>query len=314
MSPQTSAENGLPVRPPGGIIAPAAPPRRLAVASAEVALAVAVVAVVTFLALGLRSLAVRAQMMATPGLFLYVPPIAALAYRAGRAAGLLAALLATATVWAYLMRPIDSWPAVTSTLPVLILFAVTVFGVAEGFARARDGTRRRRGVEYGTAHLAAIVESSDDAIFSKSMDAVILSWNLGAQRLYGYTAEEAVGRPVAMLAPPERPDEIPAIMVRLRNGETISRFETVRVRKDRGRVDVALTISPIRDGEGRIIAASTIVRDISSRLRLERRQHFLVEFTAALSGAVTRGQVAQAVVEHVTAALGAAAAALWLAT
>lgn len=178
--------------------------------SGEVALAVAVVAVVTFLALGLRSLSARSQMIVTPGLFLYIPPLAALAYRAGRAVGLLAALLATVAAWAYLLPRTDSWAAVTATLPALTLFAVTVFGVAEGFARVRDGERRRRGVEYGTAHLAAIVESSDDAIFSKSTDAVILSWNLGAQRLYGYTPEEAVGRPVAMLAPPERPDEIPA--------------------------------------------------------------------------------------------------------
>lgn len=277
-------------------------------------MAVAVVAAVTFLAVGLRSLSVRSQMIATPGLFLYIPPIAALAYGAGRAVGLLAAFVATAAAWAYLLPATDSWPAVASTLPVLALFAVTVFGVAEGFARASDTERRRRGVENGTAHLAAIVESSDDAIFSKSMDAVILSWNVGAQRLYGYTAGEAVGRPVAMLAPPERPDEISTIMARLRNGETISRFETVRVRKDGGRVDVALTISPIRDRDRRIIAASTIARDISSRLRLERRQHLLVDITAALSGAVTPGQVAQAIVERATAGLGGAAAALWLAT
>ncbi len=314
VSSQPSAENGLPVRPRGGVIAPAAPPRRVAAVSGEIVLAVAVVAVVTFLALGLRSLSVRSQMIVTPGLFLYIPPIAVLAYRAGRAVGLLAALLATAAAWAFLLPARDSWPAVASTLPVLALFAVTVFGVAEGFARAGDAERRRRGIEYRTAHLAAVVESSDDAIFSKSMDAAILSWNLGAQRLYGYTAEEAVGGPVAVLAPPERPDEIPTIMARLRKGETISRFETVRVRKDGSRVDVALTISPIRDREGRIIAASTIARDISSRLRLERRQRLLIDITAALSGAVTPGQVAQAIVEHATAGLGAAAAALWLAT
>jgi PAS domain S-box-containing protein len=146
------------------------------------------------------------------------------------------------------------------------------------------------------------------------MDAVILSWNLGARRLYGYTAEEIVGRPVATLVPPDRPDEIPTIMARLRQGETISRPETVRVRKDGSCVDVALTVSPIRDGAGRIVAASTIARDISGRLRLERRQQLLIDVTAALSGAVTPGQVAQAVVEHVAAGLGAAAAALWLTT
>lgn len=278
------------------------------------ALAAALVAAVTLIGIALRSVSVRSPTIVAPGLFLFIPLIAALAYRAGRGIGLWTALLATVAVWAYLLPATDSWPAVTATLPTLALFAVTAFGAAEGFARAREGEQQRRRIEYATAHLAAIVESSDDAIFSKSMNAVILSWNLGAERLYGYTAEEIVGRPVATLVPPERPDEIPTIMARLRRGETISRFETVRVRKDGSRVDVALTISPIRDGAGRIIAASTIARDISSRLRLEQRQQLLVDVTAALSGAVTPGQVAHAVVERATAGLGAAAAALWLTT
>ncbi|HEV2440098.1 MAG TPA: SpoIIE family protein phosphatase [bacterium] len=277
-------------------------------------LAAALVAAVTIVALGLRSLSQRSQMIVTPGLFLFLPPIAALSYRAGRGVGLWTALLATVASWLYLLPPTDSWPAVEGTLPILALFAITAFGAAEGFARARESERRRRGVEFATAHLAAIVESSDDAIFSKSMDAVILSWNLGAERLYGYTPAEAVGRPVAMLAPPEHPNEIPTLMARLRKGETITRFDTVRVRKDGSRVDVALTISPIRDHTGCIIAASTIARDISSRLRLEQRQRLLVDVTAALSGAATPGQVAHAVVEHAAAGLGAPAAALWLTT
>ena len=277
-------------------------------------LAAVLTGVVTILALALRALSLRSQMIVTPGLFLFIPPIAALAYRAGRGIGLWTALLATVAAWAYLLPPADSWPVVEGTLPTLALFAIIAFGAAEGFARAREAEQRRRSVEYGTAHLAAIVESSDDAIFSKSMDAVILSWNLGAERLYGYTVEEAVGRPVVMLVPPERPDEIPAIMARLRRGETISRLETVRVRKDGSRLDVSLTISPIRDTTGRIITASTIARDISGRLRLERRQRLLADVTAALSGAVTPGQVARAIVEHSTAGLGAAAAALWLTT
>jgi len=249
-----------------------------------------------------------------PGLFLFIPLIAALAYRAGRGVGLWTALLATVAAWAYLLPPAGTWPAVEATLPTLALFSITAFGTAEGFARAREMERGRRGVAFATAHLAAIVESSDDAIFSKSMDAVILSWNLGAERLYGYTPEEAVGRPVAMLAPPERPDEIPTLMARLRKGETIARFDTVRVRKDGGRVDVALTISPIRDDTGRIIAASTIARDISIRLRLEQRQQLLADVTAALSGAAIPSQVAHAIVEHATEGLGASAAALWLTT
>jgi anti-anti-sigma factor len=173
--------------------------------------------------------------------------------------------------------------------------------------------RRRPNAAHTQAHLAAIVETSDDAIFSKTMDAVLLSWNRGAERLYGYTASEAVGHPVSMLVPPERPDEIRGIMARLAAGETITHLQTVRVRKDGTRIDVSLTISPIRDGTGRIVSASTIARDISDRVRFEQRQQFLIDITAALSGAVTPGQVAHAIVER-AAGLGAAAAALWLTT
>ena len=314
MSAQSSVDNGRPNRPPGGVVAPAVPRRRLGAAWAQFALAALLVAVVTFLGVTLGSFAARSQTVVTPGLFLFIPPIAALAYSAGRVVGLWTAFLATVATWAYLLPPANSWAEVKATLPTLALFAITAFGAAEGFARAREAEQRRRSVEYAQAHLAAIVESTDDAIFSKSMDAVILSWNLGAERLYGYTAEEAVGRPVSMLAPPERPDEIPTIMARLRAGETIRRLETIRVRKDGGRVDVALTISPIRDAAGRIIAASTITRDISGPVRLEQRQRLFIDIIAALSGAVTPGQVAQAIVERSTAGLGAAAAALWLIT
>ena len=295
-------------------MASAVVPRRLVIIWAEVALAAVLVAVVTSLVVALDLLAGRSRAVVTPGLFLYIPPIAALAYRAGRTVGLWTAVLAIVAVWRYLLPPTNTWAAVEATLPALALFAIVAIGAAEGFARTRDAERRRRGVEFATAHLAAIVESSDDAIFSKSMDAVIVSWNLGAERLYGYTADEIVGRPVATLAPPERPGEIAALMARLRRGETITRLDTVRVRKDGSRVDVSLTISPIWDGAGRIIAASTIARDISSRLRLEQRQQLLVDVTAGLSGAVSPGQVAQVIVERATTGLGATATALWLTT
>ncbi|HEY9282801.1 MAG TPA: PAS domain S-box protein [Pyrinomonadaceae bacterium] len=119
--------------------------------------------------------------------------------------------------------------------------------------------------------LAALVESADDAIITKTLDGRITSWNRGAERIFGYTAREAVGRPVSILIPADRPDEEPAILARLRSGERISHYETVRVRKDGSRVDVSLAVSPIKGPDGRIIGAAKIARDISDRRRAEEK-------------------------------------------
>jgi PAS domain S-box-containing protein len=155
----------------------------------------------------------------------------------------------------------------------------TIAGVVLVF---RDVTETRRAME-ARLRLAAIVESSEDAIISKNLDGIILSWNEGAERLFGYTSEEMVGRPLSMLVPPDYPDDLPAIMARLRRGERIDHYETVRMRKDGSRVDVSLTISPIKDTEGKIIGASKIARDISPRKRTEAALHFLAESSKALA-------------------------------
>jgi PAS domain S-box-containing protein len=115
------------------------------------------------------------------------------------------------------------------------------------------------------ALLAAIVESSDDAIISKDLNGTITSWNRGAERLFGYAAAEAVGQPVTMLIPEERLDEEPSILGRVRAGEPVQHYETVRRRKDGTLVDISLTVSPIRDGQGQVIGASKIARDITER-------------------------------------------------
>ncbi len=117
--------------------------------------------------------------------------------------------------------------------------------------------------------LAAIVESSDDAIVSKDLNGIILSWNSGAQRIFGYSAAEAIGQPITLIIPKELQDEEREILKRLRSGERLDHFETVRLRKDGVRVNVSLTISPVRDSEGRIVGASKIGRDISERRRFE---------------------------------------------
>ena len=130
-------------------------------------------------------------------------------------------------------------------------------GRAAQLAVTRDVTRRKQD-ESVRAHLAAIVDSSDDAIVSKNLQGIIQSWNVAAQRIFGYTAEEAIGRSVLMLLPANRQEEEAAILARLRAGERVDHFESVRVTKDGRHIDVSLTISPVRDSSGRIIGASKV--------------------------------------------------------
>jgi PAS domain S-box-containing protein len=119
--------------------------------------------------------------------------------------------------------------------------------------------------------LAIIVASSDDAIFSKTLEGVIVSWNTGAERMYGYSSEDVIGRPVSLLAPSDRVDEIPEILERVKRGEHIVQYEAVHVRKDGKQIDVGMTISPIKDGAGVITGASTISRDITERKRADEQ-------------------------------------------
>jgi PAS domain S-box-containing protein len=131
---------------------------------------------------------------------------------------------------------------------------------ADTAARDADELRSR---------LAAIVAGSDDAIISKTLEGVIVTWNEGATRIFGYTPEEAIGRPITMLIPPERLDEEPRILARLRKGERVDHFETVRARKDGHLVDISLTVSPVRNSAGEIVGASKIARDITQQKRAE---------------------------------------------
>ena len=121
--------------------------------------------------------------------------------------------------------------------------------------------------------LAAIVDSSDDAIISKSLDGVITSWNAGAERLFGYTAKEAIGQHISLIIPANRRDEETTILERIRRGEPIDHFDTVRARKDGTTLDISLTISPVRDAAGKIVGASKIARDFTERKRIERELH-----------------------------------------
>jgi PAS domain S-box-containing protein len=165
----------------------------------------------------------------------------------------------------------------------------------------RDVTAQRRTEQDRTAQLltarllASIVESSDDAIISKSLDGVIRSWNAAAQRLFGYTADEAIGRHISLVIPPERIAEEDHIIANLRAGQRIDHFETVRQRRDGGRLFVSLTVSPIKDDTGTVVGASKIVRDITDRKRLEDD---LRQLAASLSEADRRKDEFLATLAH----------------
>jgi PAS domain S-box-containing protein len=171
--------------------------------------------------------------------------------------------------------------------------------------------------------LAAIVESSDDAIISKDLNGVIVSWNAAAQRMFGYTADEAVGKSIRMLIPDDRQGEEDHVLGRIRDGDRIEHFETIRKRKDGTLLPISLTVSPIVDDDGRVIGASKIARDISDRKHLEEeRARLLVQaennaaiterlnkFGIRVASALDRDTVVQAVTdtgtELTTAAFGA---------
>jgi PAS domain S-box-containing protein len=141
--------------------------------------------------------------------------------------------------------------------------------VKERTASLQSEIADRRRAQEIAEHLAAVVESSDDAIISKTLDGTITAWNRGAEKVFGYSSAEAVGKPMALLLPPERAEEEAGILARIRCGESISHFETVRVRKDGKKIDVSVTISPISDAKGAIVGASKIARDVTAHKQAE---------------------------------------------
>lgn len=170
----------------------------------------------------------------------------------------------------------------------------------------------RQQVEAQSRLLAAIVESSDDAIISKDLNGVITSWNRGAERIFGYTADEIIGRPVTMLMPPDRQAEEPVILSRLRMGERIDHFETIRRRKDGTELHISLTISPVKDATGRIVGASKIARDITDRKRAEKQQQVLYELASAVNRAAALPEIYDAALNAVLRSQGANRASILL--
>ena len=190
-------------------------------------------------------------------------------------------------------RPIDDSGAPIRAPRGSLLGVVLVF---------RDITERKRAEEI-RARLAAIVDSSEDAIIGKTLEGLITSWNQGAERMYGYTANEVIGQPIALLAPPDRPDEVPDILARLARGEAIENYETLRVRRDGQVIPVSLAILPLSDLSGAIIGASTIARDITvqkqAEAEVERRRReteMLADLAQSLSASLDLDTVLQRVV------------------
>src|SRR5512140_2508152 len=147
----------------------------------------------------------------------------------------------------------------------------------------RRSDHRHFEADERTALLASIVNSSDDAIISKTTEGVITSWNAAAEKIYGYTAAEILGKPISILVPKDRPDETAELLARIRDGARVEHYETIRIRKDGRTIAVSLTVSPIHDGEGRVIGASTIARDVTER---NRHLHETDERTALLASIV----------------------------
>ncbi|HTM76086.1 MAG TPA: PAS domain S-box protein, partial [Devosia sp.] len=215
-------------------------------------------------------------------------------------------------------RPIRDVEAIAErpdgTLIPFLAFPTPIFGpdgALLGAVNMLVDITDRQSADETAQRYAAIVESSDDAILAKDLDGTIITWNRGAEHLFGYTAAEAIGKPVAMLIPADRPDEEPNILSRIRQGERIDHYETIRRRKDGSLVEISLTVSPIRNRAGRVIGASKIAHDITDRRRAEEQQHLLLRemdhrvknlFTLASSlvtlsarSAVTSEEMAQAV-------------------
>jgi len=147
--------------------------------------------------------------------------------------------------------------------------------IAEELRRANEELHRRTSEQLGEyrTRLASIIDSSEDAIIGKDLDGTITSWNQGAERIYGYSPEDVVGKHISILAPSDRPDEIPEILRKINRGESVEHFESARVAKDGRRLDVSISVSPLRDAKGDVVGASAIARDITAQKRTEGQLH-----------------------------------------
>jgi two-component system, chemotaxis family, CheB/CheR fusion protein len=197
---------------------------------------------------------------------------------------------------------------------VLVELAITALRTGNELmftAYLRDITDRSRG-EEASRRLAAIIESSDDAIITKDLNGTITSWNAAAERLFGYKPDEIVGQSILTLIPTDRHHEEPGIIGRIRRGERIDHYETVRRRKDGTLFDISVTVSPLKDKKGQIIGASKIARDISDRIQNERRRNAQYSVASLLAGSWSTAEVGPRVIESVAGVGNWVAGSIWL--
>jgi PAS domain S-box-containing protein len=166
------------------------------------------------------------------------------------------------------------------------------YGKPRQYMAIRADITERKRAEEAREHLATVVDSSDDAIISKTLDGTVKTWNRGAEIVFGYSASEIVGKPMLMLIPPERVHEESDILARVRRGESVEHFETVRLRRDGKKIDISATISPIKDGSGAVVGASKIARDITERKQAEDRLAGQAEELSRQSEELLRSQQA----------------------
>ncbi len=204
-----------------------------------------------------------------PSAFFALPIVVWAALRFGpREAATVAVALSAITIWGT-VRDVGPFGGRTPNESLLLLHVFLAVIAITGVILAAILAERKR-VELSWRWLAPIVESTDDAVIGKSLDGTILSWNKAAERMYGYSAVEAIGQPMSILAPPERNDDVARLLENIRHGEPLVQYETERMRKDGTRFNTSLTLSPIKDMAGNILGASTIERDTTAQKRAEQ--------------------------------------------
>jgi two-component system, LuxR family, sensor kinase FixL len=194
-----------------------------------------------------------------------------------------------------------------TVFPIDLSVAEMKVGGQRGFIGVIRDISERKEAESARDHLAAIVESSSDAVIGKDMAGYITSWNRGAEATYGYSVAEAVGQPVSMLAPPALQGEIPALIERIRSGDVVSNYETTRVAKDGRHLDVSLTLSPILDAAGQIVGVSAIARDVTALNRAQRRIRELTAEMVHMSRLTDMGQLSSSLAHELNQPLTAIA-------
>jgi PAS domain S-box-containing protein len=213
----------------------------------------------------------------------YYPAIVVATLLGGFWLGSLASVLSGILAWWLFMPPTFGFSfdgGQISSVLAFLLVCILLVGAVAALNAAVDllvvEIDNRRKAQLALQQLETVAETSEDAIITKDLNGIITSWNEGAERIFGYSADEVIGKSISLLIPADRPDEEPAILERLRKGQRIKHYETVRQRKDGTLIDISLSVSPLADATGRIVGASKIARDITERSRAATRQEMLV--------------------------------------